>query len=215
MTNSKIQEPEKALFIQRFLAFIIDIMLISSITSFIAFPFMDRDSIIKLQDSANEVVEKYMDKKISAKTYVTETTNITYQMARKNGIVTLINITLAILYFVVFQFYKNGQTIGKKLLRIRIVRDDEQGLTMNHMIFRSLIINSILIDMVLLGFITFSSEKIYFYGAGIFEFIQFILLATCGFMVMLGSKGRGLHDMIAHTRVIRTDIVKELEVCEN
>lgn len=213
--TKKSPSREKALFIQRLAAFIIDIMLVSTVASLFSVPFIDVEGVNKLNEEATAIVDQYLNQEIDMNDYLSETVSITYQLARKNGIVTIINLFLAILYFVVYQFYQNGQTIGKKLLRIQIISNDEDELTMNQMIFRSLIINSILVEMIVLGFIILASREVYFYGVGTFEGIQYLVMLISVFMVMFREDGRGLHDLIAHTKVVKIEGVKELETCEN
>lgn len=211
----KEKKPEKALFIQRFAAFILDVFIVSMIASMIAYPFLDLDSIEKLNQSSTQIVEDYVSQKIDVNEYTSESISVSYEMARKQGILSLITIFLNILYFVVFQVKNDGQTIGKKLLRIKVSSTDSKGLTMNQMIFRSLIINSILIDMVSFCILLFTNEMAYFYGAGILSMIQFIIIAVSGFMIMFNEKRQGIHDLIAHTDVVKCDLVEEMETCEN
>ncbi len=193
----------RALFIQRFGAFIIDILIISSIASLISYPFLDSKSINKLNDNTNEVIEKYSSGEIDVNTYVDEVKGISYQMAKQEGIVSLVTLFLSILYFVVYQYYNSGQTIGKKILKIKVVSNDDRDLTMNSFIFRSLIINSILIDMISFTIVIFGSETVYFYGVALCSFIKYILLLICAFMVMWSKSGQGLHDKLAHTNVVK------------
>lgn len=211
----KEKEPEKALFVQRFAAFILDVFIVSMIASMLAYPFLDLDSIEKLNKSSVQVVEDYVSQKIDINEYTSESISVSYEMARKQGLLSLITIFLNILYFVVFQIKNNGQTIGKKLLKIKVSSSDGDGLTMNQMIFRSLIINSVLIDMVSFCILLFTDEMTYFYGAGILSMIQFTIIAVSGFMVMFNEKRQGIHDLIAHTDVVKCDLVKEMETCEN
>lgn len=211
----KEKEPEKALFVQRFAAFILDVFIVSMIASMLVYPFLDLDSIEKLNKSSVQVVEDYVSQKIDINEYTSESISVSYEMARKQGLLSLITIFLNILYFVVFQIKNNGQTIGKKLLKIKVSSSDGDGLTMNQMIFRSLIINSVLIDMVSFCILLFTDEMTYFYGAGILSMIQFTIIAVSGFMVMFNEKRQGIHDLIAHTDVVKCDLVKEMETCEN
>lgn len=211
----KEKEPEKALFVQRFAAFILDVFIVSMIASMLAYPFLDLDSIEKLNKSSVQVVEDYVSQKIDINEYTSESISVSYEMARKQGLLSLITIFLNILYFVVFQIKNNGQTIGKKLLKIKVSSSDGDGLTMNQMIFRSLIINSVLIDMVSFCILLFTDEMTYFYGAGILSMIQFTIIAVSGFMVMFNEKRQGIHDLIAHTDVVKCNLVKEMETCEN
>ena len=200
MTKDKL---ENALFVQRFVAFIIDILIISLVTSIITSPFLDNEALAKLNESSNDVVEKYLNQEIDSKVYINESMNITYQIARKNGMISLVTIFLEILYFIVYQFYKGGQTIGKRIMKIKVVSTDKE-ITMNQMLVRSLLINSILIEMILFGFVIFTSKSIYIYGTIIFELIQYTIIIISCLMVMYGKKKVGLHDLISHTEVIKS-----------
>ena len=211
----KEKQPEKALFIQRFAAFILDVFIVSMVASMIAYPFLDMNSIDKLSESSTQIVEDYMKQEISIEEYTNESISVSYEKKKKQGILSLITIFLNILYFVVFQIKNDGQTIGKKLLKIKVSSNDGNQLTMNQMIFRSLIINSILIDMVNFCVLLFTNQMAYFYGVGILSMIQFTIIAASGFMVMFSEKRQGIHDLIAHTDVVKCDLVKEMETCEN
>ena len=86
--SDKDDKLDKVLFIQRLIAFIIDIFLVSMIVSLIAYPFVDSKSITKLQDGMMDVSEKYMNLEIDANdvaplnecapTLVTPFSNVTF-----------------------------------------------------------------------------------------------------------------------------------------
>ena len=213
--TSQGEQFEKALFVQRFFAFLLDIVLVSFVASFISYPFLDMDSIQKLNESSVEVMENYTNGKIDEKEYFNESSTISYELARKQGVNTLVIIFLNILYFVVYQIKNNGQTLGKQILKIRVVDSSNRDLSMNQMIFRALIINSILLDMISFGVLIFANQSSYFYGVSFLAFIQFCILSVSTFMIMFGKNRRGLHDLVAHTDVVRCDVVKEMETCEN
>ena len=213
--TSQGEQFEKALFVQRFLAFLLDIVLVSVVASFISYPFLDMDSIQKLNESSVEVMENYTNGKIDEKEYFNESSTISYELARIQGVNTLVIIFLNILYFVVYQIKNNGQTLGKQILKIRVVDSSNRDLSMNQMIFRALIINSILLDMISFGVLIFANQSSYFYGVSFLAFIQFCILSVSTFMIMFGKDKRGLHDLVAHTDVVRCDVVKEMKTCEN
>lgn len=194
---------EKALFVQRFIAFLLDIFILSSIASLISYPFLDAKSINKLNKNSSEVIEKYTTGEIDMNTYVDEAKGISYQLSQKQGVVSLVTLFLAVLYFIVYQYYNNGQTIGKKLMKIKVVSSTDKEITMNSFIFRSLIVNSILVDMISFAIVIFGNETAYFYGVAICGIIKYTLLLICGFMVMWSKSGMGLHDRIAHTTVVK------------
>lgn len=206
---------EKALFIQRLAAYIIDIMIISVVVSLFSYPFLDNESIQKLDNQAMEVAEEYFAGDIESSDYISESISICYELARKNGVVTLITVFLNILYFIIYQLRKGGQTLGKMVMRIKVVSVDSGELGVNQMTFRSLIINSILVDMISFAILLFANDTVYFYGVGTLSMIQSVIIFASALMVMFGAKRQGIHDLVAHTEVVRTDLVKEMEVCEN
>lgn len=199
----KDESDKKALFIQRVLAFFIDAILVAFVAASIAYPFVDLDSIDKLNKEMNTIMESYVNNEINEKTYLTEYASISYQLARKNGTLNFITLFIEILYFVVFQLYNKGQTFGKKLLNIKVVSFDEQELSMNQLIYRSLIINSILHGFILFAFTIFANQYTYFYGLLIVGIIQYLILLISGLMIMFSKSKRGIHDLVSRTEVVR------------
>lgn len=200
--------PEKiyAKFWQRLCAFIIDMFLISMVASVITQPFTNQENIQKLSDEANTTMkEYYKKKKIDVDTYINRTSDISYDMARETVLLSIINIAIALVYFVIVQFKNNGQTIGKKLLHIRVVKQDNSNLTMNDILFRALLIDSILFDMIILCFTVFSNKDGYFYGVGSIIIIQYLVLFVSCMMILSKNNKQGLHDIIAKTEVIKTE----------
>ena len=199
----KNKSDKKSLFYQRVVAFIIDIFLVAFLSSLISSPFVDTKSVEKLNVEMQEVMDNYIEKKIDEVTYLTECSSITYRLARKNGIVNFVTIFIEILYFIVFQLYNKGQTLGKSLLKIKVKSADDEELTMNQMIFRSIIINSTLYGFISFALSIFASQSTYFYGVLVFEFIQYMVIFISGLMIMFGKSG--LHDLVSHTEVVRID----------
>ena len=191
------------LFIPRFLAFILDIFIVSTIVSFVSMPFVDYESINNLSDSASQIMIDYAEDEIDLDTYISSATSILYRLARKQGILFLATLFFSIMYFVVYQFYNKGQTLGKKLFKIKVVSNDFKELTMDNYIYRSFIINSLLIDIIIFSLMIFASETIWLIGVGMLEAINYILLFICGFMVIFNKDGRGLHDLLGNTKVIQ------------
>ncbi len=216
-TKKVINEEEliknKAFFYQRFFAYILDMFIVSMFASLLAQPFIDVKSTEKLTKEATEIIEKYDKKKISAKTYIYQTLDLNYQMAKNNGVYSLITMAILILYFIVFQFYNKGQTIGKKIMNIAVVKYDRTTLTINDLIFRSLIVNSIFLDMLTFALMVFANRDVYGFGTIFLELIQYAVLIAIFLMVTLRKDGRGLHDFAANTIVVRKDIL-ESEECK-
>ena len=107
------------------------------------------------------------------------------------------------MYFIVFQYYNNGKTVGKALLKIQVKSKDNKKLKLTQMILRSVVINSILTSLISIICILTLSKSTYLTASNYIQMIDMaVMLVTFG-MVMFREDGRGLHDMMANTKVIK------------
>ena len=211
-TKRKQKRKRKAVFIERFLAFFIDTLIVSMACSLITMPFINNDNITDLAEREHKIEHKVQEiaksrdlnkmVKESKKIYP-EVSEIQYEISKESGAVSLILIVAEMLYFIVFQLYNNGQTIGKKLLKIKIVSTNSESLNPNQMLFRALIINSILFNIIDFAFMIFSNKYLYWPSVSIFNIIQSTVLLIIVFMVMFRKDGRGLHDLLCRTEVVK------------
>lgn len=195
-----------AAFSKRLVAFMLDMIIIGIISSIITFPFCNTDNYEKLTEESTQVMEEYFDKKITPETYLSRSADISYDLSREIGLKTIITIGIYILYFIVYQFYNNGKTLGKKFMRIKIVSDDDKKeLSMNQIAVRSLIINSILVNLITLAVTIFGTKDVYFVTSMVVQVIDMVLMFTIAIMVLSREDKRGLHDIISHTKVINEE----------
>ena len=140
----------KATFLQRFLAYIIDVMLLSIILSIISSTSINSSNYNKLLEEQENLISKYSKQEITIEEYQSQAKKLDYEIAKSSYPSTIIGLVMSIAYFIIFQFFNGGQTIGKKLMKIRIRKQDNGILKIQDIIIRTLIINSIITTIVTL-----------------------------------------------------------------
>ena len=118
------QKDKKASFRKRLCAYLIDIFVVSLLASLIVVPFIDAKSVDKLDKNMVEVTEAYVNNEIDEMTFLSESESINYQLAKLTGTLTFVTIIIKMLYFIVFQLYNKGQTLGKSMFGIRVQSND-------------------------------------------------------------------------------------------
>jgi uncharacterized RDD family membrane protein YckC len=197
----KKNNKKSATFFARLGAFFIDMFLVAFLASLLSIPFLDQDNMDKISKQTTEIMEKALSNEISIDTYTTELKPLLYQNDRYNGIYTIFVIILSILYFIVYQFY-TGQSFGKRIFNIKI-EPIKGELTMNQMMFRGLIINSILFSLIAFIFVIFSNADTYFVANMTLNSLYYLILFVSAIMVIFREDRRGLHDFICNTKVVK------------
>ena len=87
--------------------------------------------------------------------------NYSYKLLKYSIIPTIVSLMCILLYFVVIQFYFNGQTLGKKIMKIRTVSNNNKNLTILNFLIRSLIVNEVLINILNIVFLIILSKNNY------------------------------------------------------
>ena len=78
-TTSQKRVYEKALFIQRVVAFLIDIALVVLVSSFVIFPFTDSESLEELTNQNTTAANQYLAQEIDMNTYMNQSMDISLQ----------------------------------------------------------------------------------------------------------------------------------------
>lgn len=204
---------------KRICAYIIDI----AIVSFILFLFSKIEILNPNVDKINSVqseYEKYIETIAKEEADVTKllnddkVQNYIYELAKLQVPTSILNVVITFGYFVVFQFFNKGQTIGKKFMKIRVKSTKGDKLSFMQVFGRSLLINEILISTLIIIFVSCLSQSAYFNARKILELIDMIIVyGSLGFM-MFRSDGCGIHDLLVHTCVVNEDEVVNKEVEE-
>lgn len=204
----------KAMFSQRVLAFLIDLVLLSMITSLITMFIPVNDTATKLYEEQDRVLEGYVEGTVSMEEYVNQMIDISYDISRQTVIISIIAIVISLLYYVVYPCYNNGQTFGKKLMKIKIKKTNDNELTMNDLLIRSMINNSILVNIINVALVLFLGKNLYLSTSSFVNIIQYLVLTISLIMIAFTRNAQGLHDKVVNTEVVITDTVKEDALCQ-
>lgn len=190
----------KATFIQRLLAYLLDFIIISLIFSLITAGFKTDNSISEKYDV---LYEKLMKEEITSKEYLNDYTNLIYENQKANVIPNTLNIVLIIVYFIVFQYLNKGQTIGKKLMKIKIVTQQKKEISLLQMFIRSIMIYSIFSGLTNILLFFNISKKLYMSLYLIIGSIESLILLLCAIFILYRNDKRTLHDIATKTMVIK------------
>ena len=204
----------KAMFSQRVLAFLIDLVLLSMITSLITMFIPMNDTATKLYEEQNRVLEDYVAGNVPMEEYVNQLIDLGYDISKQTVIISIVGVVISLLYYVVYPCYNNGQTFGKKLMKIRIKKTNDKELSMNDLLIRSMINNSILVNIVTIALVLFLSKDLYLSTSSLLSSIQYLVLIISLIMIAFTKNAQGLHDKVAKTEVVQADTVKEDVLCQ-
>lgn len=156
------------------------------------------------QDEKIEASEyKNIQKKINSK-YTTIAKEYDYQLQKLGTYNTILTIACTFIYFVIIQYLLKGQTIGKKILGIKIVSSNDKKLTILTYTLRSLIINNIFLNTINLVFLNYTNKNTFNTANTIIDFLISFIEAVTIFLIITREDHRGIHDLCCHTKVIST-----------
>lgn len=185
---------------KRLTAYLIDILIVSIFLFFI-------NNLVNTINESNLVTlnDNFINNKISLNEYYEKYVIINHNIAKENILTNILSLILTIVYFVILPFKNGGQTLGKKLFKLEIIRQDEQKLKFFDLIKRSIFIHGIFYLFIMIILVYILPSKTYFFVENILGIMQISIVIISGFMVLYRKDKLGLHDIWAKT------VVKERE----
>ena len=195
----------KASFGKRLLAFIIDSIIVTLIFTLFTYFIPESKNVETLNKQIGEVSQKFLNEEITNLEYFNQYGILAHSLDKEMFLPSLLNFVLLIGAFVIIPYYNKGQTIGKKLLKIKLVKE-EGNLSINDLIIRNVIINGFGYTLVGLTIMFLVNDNVYFITISILTFIQFLLVFISAFMVLYRHDKKGLQDIICKTSVIEENV---------
>ncbi len=192
----------KSHFLQRACAYLIDAMLVTLVISLITAWMPKSNKYEEADKREQELMEKVSNNEVKLNDVYDEILEINYIKDKETIIVSLLTTVATLGYFATYAFYKDGQTLGKKLMHIKVV-SEEGELTHNQMFLRTLIAQGSLSSIISMFLLMFISSKQYV-SVFVVQAIQSVLLIAIVFMIIFRKDKKGLHDIVFKTQVIST-----------
>ena len=195
---------------KRIIAYVFDIILVTVMATVLTFFLPETKEYEGELEEYTTLLNHATSEKITQEEFVKETNDVIYNINKKSVTVNIVTTVLTISYFVVLAYFMNGQTLGKKLMNLKIVSINNKPLTMNNYLLRGLLINSILMNVLGLIFILGLNKSTYLKINDITTYIFGIIYIVTFGMILFREDRRGLHDYLAGTKVISVkDYVEE------
>ena len=125
-----------------------------------------------------------------------------YNVSKNSVIATIISIAVVVAYFAIFQFSMGGQTLGKKIMKLKVVSAKDRELNIFNYLIRCAILNGVIVNLLLVIFVNTLDVNSFYMANYIVSNIQSIIEIVIIIMIFMTSDARGLHDYIACTKVI-------------
>lgn len=199
---------------KRLIAYLIDCLLVSFVLSMlfnIKVLNPTYDNYVKYTNEYTEFIEKVAESteyNIETVNKLEKELNVIMYNVNKNSIsYNFVTIVVILLYFGVFQKYTNGQTIGKKLMKIKIVTNENNNPKLLTLLLRYTILylpqlGSVVIAIVNSILVLLLSKNYYFMISNIISTIFIVFSIISYSMIILKKNHQGLHDIIFKTKVI-------------
>ena len=177
---------EQVKFNKRLMAYLLDILFVAVVfylVSSIRFINPYYDKYIEVFNDYTETLDKYSKQEITSEEML----------------------VIIIGYYVLFQKFNNGQTLGKKIMKIKVVSKDNTNPSLLSYLLRSSFIYYLyvgsLIPLVLNSILSFTiSSHYYLYISALISYLFFVISMASLVMCML--KGNTIHDYLSKTKVV-------------
>ena len=189
-----------ASFFKRLFAFFIDYVIVSIIVSIITMGFTNT----KYQESYQEyedLLNRYISQEMTMEEYMNSSPGIYYDLQQSSVVISIVTVVLSIAYYIVFQYMTNGQTIGKKLLGLKVVENNRDP-SLKAIILRTIIIQGIISGTLNIVLLYILNQNSYFYVTEIISLLEMAFIFVSALFILYRKDKLGLHDIIAHTEVI-------------
>lgn len=190
-------------FIKRLEAYLIDFIILMIVTTSIGAALPKSDKLKEQNQNIIQLQEKFSNQAINSTEYVKQYSQILPQYDRENIYYNICSLIFVLGYFIVIPVVNNGQTIGKKIMKIRVIKNNGK-LTLFDMLIRSMIVTSLLQILIETTIVYLLPNK-YYNILSIVSFLNILLVIITVFMILYRKDKKGVQDLITNTSVIEVE----------
>ncbi len=191
----------KVIFKKRLFAYLIDFVLLTTIVTIINCVLPTTTKQVEINKELDSLQQNLLDGKIDNKQYFDGYKKLLPELDKSNMAINVCNLVFILGYFIIIPVVNNGQTLGKKILKIKIEKIDG-NLTIRDMVIRNFITTSLLQLMISSTLVYIVNNDIY-YNLSIFvSLLQILLVIITSFMIIYRKDEKGVQDLITGTQVI-------------
>lgn len=199
----------KASWLKRLLAYLIDIILILIIIILIEAILPKNSNIEILNQELNQTIDKYFNKQMNFSVYFNQTALIFRDLDKARIMYSVINAILIFIYFIFIPYFFDGKTLGKKILKIKTIRNDKEYLSLKNLVVKNMIDTGLMYMLLSLALIYILPGTTYFTFTLFLSIFQIVLIIVSFIMIIKRKDKRGLNDILSGTKVIEDNIIKD------
>lgn len=188
--------------VKRVFAYIIDIMIVYLISAIIlSIPVISYDTE-EYMNYYKEYTKVISETKEMTDDVIDSQNKLMYKMSylAKNSLVAQAIVTFG--YFGIAAYLMGGQTIGKKMQRIKVVSNDNKELNQHLFILRSVILTNLIPQIASIIAIFTLKQNNWIIAESIIENISLVISFALILVLIFRNDERSLHDLICNTKII-------------
>jgi len=189
----------QASFFKRSVAYIIDIIIVNILLSIVTIGLSANNDY---SERMTELTNQYTSNEITYTELYTEYNKLSYESQKDNYISYILELGITLAYFIGFQGLNKGQTLGKKLMKIQVVKDTDEEVEMKDIIIRTIPLYSIVSLLTLCILIKIINMNTYNNIYNAITSVEAVFTLITMLFILYRKDKRGLHDIIAKTKVV-------------
>lgn len=190
----------KASLLRRILAFLIDFALVTIVVVVISSLLPKNNNIDVLNREFNDTVSNMEN--VSFSVSFNQMALIYKDLDQARIMYSVINAVMIFIYFIFIPYFFDGKTVGKKILKIKTVRNDKECLSLKNLVIKNMIDTGLMYMLFSLMLIYILPGYSYFIFVIALSILQISLIVASICMIIKRKDKRGLNDILSGTKII-------------